>query len=139
MRLQQGFPLVKRPFGRLARELGLSEEECMSRTRRLMEKGYLASIRPVVDAAAAGYKSCLVAMNVEKDSVAAVAEAINKRQEVTHNYLRKAELNLWFTFTYESEQVKEACFSALRRMKGVRGLLELPSEKTYKIGLVLAV
>jgi DNA-binding Lrp family transcriptional regulator len=138
-RLQHGFPLVKRPFERLGKDLGITEQECMGRTQALLDRGYLRYIKPVVDARASGFASVLVALKVRPRHVDRVAQAVSGKQEVTHNYLRASELNLWFTYTYESDAKKRRFFRDLRHMKGVVELFEFPTEKTYKIGLVLAV
>jgi siroheme decarboxylase len=138
-RIQQGFPLEKRPYAKIAEESGISEQFCMERIKALMADGCLRYIKPIFNASSLGYKSVLVGMKVSRSRADDVAKVISDRREVSHNYLRQGELNLWFTFTYESEPEKNTFLSTVRSLDGVEELCEFPSEKTYKIGLKLAV
>jgi len=76
--------------------------------------------------------STLVAADVPEDRLDEVAEIVNRRPEVTHNYRRDHRLNLWFTLTASSEGRLDEIFGDLRRLTGI-GLYSLPAEKTYKI------
>ena len=60
-RLQESVPLVPRPFAALGRELELTEDEVLSRTRRLKEAGIIRQIGPIFSSRRLGYHSTLVA------------------------------------------------------------------------------
>jgi hypothetical protein len=48
-------------------------------------------------------------------------------------------MNLWCTFTYENSSEKDDFLKKLALLPGVKKCREFPSEKTYKIGLMLEV
>ncbi|HOX28981.1 MAG TPA: hypothetical protein PLQ76_07510, partial [bacterium] len=50
-----------------------------------------------------GYTSTLVAAKVGPDDVDRAAEVINSFPQVTHNYERDGEFNVWFTVIARSD------------------------------------
>jgi DNA-binding Lrp family transcriptional regulator len=138
-RLQQGFPLVKRPFLVIAEQLGCTEESCLQATQRLIDEGTLRYIKPIINARELGYHSVLVGVKVASTHIEQVAQAVSRRGEVTHNYQRQGPVNLWFTFTAVSPEITAGFLDEVRNMAGVDEVLELPAVKTYKIGLQLEV
>ncbi|MCK5090425.1 MAG: Lrp/AsnC family transcriptional regulator, partial [Hyphomicrobiaceae bacterium] len=75
--LQDGFPLVPRPFAVAGEQIGLSEVELIERVRRLREAGLLTRFGPFFDAAAMGGAFCLCAMAVPVDRFEEVATKVN--------------------------------------------------------------
>jgi len=96
--LQENFPLVLNPFEKLGRRLKLSEEEVISRIKRLKSLGIIRRIGPIHNPEASGFKRTLVGMSAPEDKLKKAVELINSFKEVTHNYLRKDDtFNLWWT------------------------------------------
>lgn len=137
--IQTRFPLTPRPFRSIAEIAGITEEECLSHLRKLADNGVLRTIRAVVNWRKAGLSTTLVGVCVKQESLERVAAAINQYEQVTHNYARAGDRNLWFTLIYESEEQKTGLFKNITNLDGVEDLKEFPAEKTYKIGLVLDV
>jgi siroheme decarboxylase len=137
--VQKDFPLQVRPFRALGKRLGISEERCIRMLKALSRRGILRAIKPVFAWKKLGFESVLVGMEVDDSSVAAVAAVISRAPGVTHNYLRKGPLNLWFTFTCESKRDASSFVRAVRALPGVKRCREFPSLEIYKIGLVLNV
>ena len=54
-----------RPFETVAREAGMTEDEVMERTRRLLDERIIREITPIFDTTALGYSSMLVAAKVD--------------------------------------------------------------------------
>ena len=48
----------------------------------------------------------LIGMKVQPNNIAEVAEELQHIDEITHNYSREGELNLWFTLIYSSANQK---------------------------------
>lgn len=79
-----------------------------------------------------GYKSLLIAIKVYNNQEE-VIEYINSLINVTHNYLRDNEWNIWFTFNYSSEDQLNQLLEKLKSFDQVEDYMLLPSEKTVKI------
>ncbi|MCX7725465.1 MAG: Lrp/AsnC family transcriptional regulator [Chitinispirillaceae bacterium] len=137
--IQHNFPLELYPFEIIAKQIGITEEECIEILKKLQDEGILREIKPVINWKSVGYMGVLLGITVEPEFVDKVAEAINNFDCVTHNYLRDNKRNLWCTLTYKDNQEKEKIISFIRSLQGVKDLKEFASEKTYKIGLLLDV
>ena len=67
--LQDGFPLVPRPYEDKAAELGLSEQELIDRIARMRESGIVTRFGPFLNAERIGGGFCLCAMAVPPGSL----------------------------------------------------------------------
>lgn len=131
--IQSDFPLEPRPYQVLGQRLGLSEEEVLSRLRRLRETGVIRRIGGNFASRRLGYASTLCAARVPPDKLAAFENKVNEYPGVTHNYRRDHDLNLWFTFIAPSMEEIEESLAEIARETGVREIYNLPAEKTFKI------
>jgi DNA-binding Lrp family transcriptional regulator len=134
---QSEFPITERPFRNLGRKLKLTEEETLLRLRKLKEQGLIRRIGPVWDAKSLGLSSLLIAFKVPAGRVEKAAAIINRSKGVTHNYLREAEYNLWFTLTAMDEKALKRQLQKLVRRAKPLGVLKLPATIIYKIGVKL--
>jgi len=113
--LQYEFPLAKEPYRELATRLDTSEDEILTRIRRLKADGVIREIGPIFNSKMIGLASTLVALRVPEHAVDRAAQIINSYAGVTHNYEREGEYNIWFTITAASE---EGLASMLEEIKG---------------------
>jgi len=136
-RLQDGLPLHARPFVEVAGELGIGENDLITRTRRLRDSGVLTRFGPFFDAAAMGGAFCLCAMAVPADRFDEIADAVNVFDEVAHNYERDHTLNMWFVLATETPEAIEA---TARRIEAATGcdVLLFPKLEEYFIGFKVA-
>lgn len=105
--LQDGFPLVSRPFSVVGEQIGTSEADVIKRVYRLREAGVFTRFGPFFDAEALGGAFCLCAMSVPDDRFEDVTTMVNAHHEVAHNYERSHALNMWFVLaTQTSEQIE---------------------------------
>ncbi len=136
--LQDDFPLTTRPWDALADRLGTTAEDVMGRVRRLKEEGVIRRIGPVLETDRVGLTArTLVLMKVPLERMEKVAGTVSGFDEVTHNYERDHEYNLWFTLiTPSQERLKEA-LAAIIDATGVPedDVLNLPVTERYKIGV----
>lgn len=130
--LQNNFPLSARPFQDMARQLGISEEEVLQRTRRLKTEGLIRRIGGVMDSKSLGFTSTLCAAAVPAERVDEVAAIISQNPGVTHNYLREHVYNIWFTLTCQSPQERQKQIAQLEAETGCR-IQSMPTRKLYKI------
>lgn len=133
--LQSGFPVTRRPFEALGRELGISEQEVLARVRAMYNCGIIRRIGPSFESRKLGYASTLVAAKVPQDQLENVAGIINSYQEVTHNYLRDCEYNLWFTLISESQDKLDCLINEIKQKTGIQDMVSLPAKRIIKLKL----
>ena len=57
--------------------------------------------------------------------------------EVTHNYIREDEYNMWFTMITRSEENLINILEEIKRNTGLEEIMSLPSVKLFKIKVAL--
>lgn len=132
--LQLDFPLVHKPFQELGKALGLPEDEVIRRIKRLCKEGAIRRIGPIISTKKTGGVSTLVAMKVPEERVEEVAGIINQYDEVSHNYLRPANYNIWFTLSAESEERMQEILREIEEKTGCE-VMNLPTKRLFKIGV----
>ena len=139
-RIQGHIPLCRKPFLKLATELGVSEEEVINTIRELKEERLIRQISPIYDTRAVGYDSSLVAFKVNPKRVEEVAEFVSSHPGVSHNYQREHEFNLWFTIAVPPDSILglDETVSLMAQLTSVEEFLILRTVKTYKIGVKLS-
>ena len=139
--IQQAVPLVARPFEKIAEQLDLTEAEVLARLHRIRERGMISRMSAVFDTRSLGYESVLVAAKVPADRVDAAAAAINEHPGVSHNYLRTAEYNLWFTLAVPPDSNLGLANTAAKLVErsGATSYRLLPATRVFKIGMKLSL
>ena len=128
-------PISERPFLELAKILNTTEDHVLERLRYLKEHGYIRRIGPFFDSGKLEYKGTLVALKVKEGYMQQVAEFINRYPGATHNYEREGEYNLWFTLLTHSEEKRKQILDEIKAQEGVEKLMNLVSNKKYKINV----
>ncbi len=130
---QRDFPLEPRPYARIARNLGLSEQQVLDHLKGLKERGLYSRIGAVVRPNTIG-ASTLAAIRVPPRRLEQVAAFISAQPEVNHNYQREHVINLWFVVTAADIR---AVADVLARIEAETELevLDLPLQKSFHIDL----
>jgi len=132
--IQTDFPVTSRPFGELAAQVGVTDEEVVDRIRRLKADGIIRRMGATFDSSKLGYASTLCAMKVPVERIEAVAEIINSYGNVTHNYLRDdPRFNVWFTVIAESQERIDEILDEIREKAGIATILNLPAVRLFKV------
>ncbi|RMD64897.1 MAG: Lrp/AsnC family transcriptional regulator [Alphaproteobacteria bacterium] len=134
--LQDGFPIVERPFAAVAAQLDLDEDEVVARIRRLLDAGVLSRFGPLYDAERMGGGLTLAALAVPPERFDEVAGIVNAFPEVAHNYARDHALNMWFVIATERPQQVRSVIEAIEAASGLP-VLDLPKIEEYFLGLRL--
>ena len=128
--LQEGIPIVPRPFAEAARALDMAEDALLTRLRRLLDIGAATRFGPLINADAAGGAYMLAALAVPQERFDAVAALVNAHNEVAHNYARDHRFNMWFVIAAPSRQRIEAVARTIERETAL-AVLRLPKLKEY--------
>ncbi len=136
--LQDDFPLTTRPWDALAGRLDTTVEDVMKRVGRFMEEGVIRRIGPVLETDRVGLTArTLVLMKVPPGRMEEVAGIVSGFDEVTHNYERDHEYNLWFTLITPSQERLKGALASIIDATAVPqdDVLDLPMTRRYKIGV----
>ena len=131
--IQKDFPLVEEPFKAVAAKAGISEDETLKRIKNLKDEGIIRRIGAVFDSKKMGYASTLCAARVPKEKLKKFVTVVNSYPGVTHNYRRKHDYNVWFTFIAPDEETLKKSLGEIRDKTGVTDIISMTAAKTFKI------
>ena len=135
--IQWTFPLVSQPFHEIAKKFDISTEVVKERLKNLKKSGVLRQLSAIFDTRKLGYKSSLVAMEIESDKLESVARQINRHPGVSHNYEREHQFNLWFTLATPPGTDLKTEVDKFKKIPGILKIRMLPTIKLFKIGVKL--
>jgi siroheme decarboxylase len=131
--LQKEFPLIEQPFLVVAEKCGISEDETISRIRKMKDEGIIRRIGAVFDGNKLGRVSTLCAARVPEEEIDHFVEIVNANKNVTHNYRRNNEYNIWFTLSAATAAEMEAFLTDVKEKTGVTDILDMRAVRTFKI------
>ena len=135
--IQWTFPLVSQPFYEIAKKFDISPEAVKERLKNLKKTGILRQLSAIFDTRKLGYKSSLVAMEIEPDKLEYIASQINRHPGVSHNYEREHQFNLWFTLATPPGTDLKTEVDKFKKLPGILKTRMLPTIKLFKIGVKL--
>jgi siroheme decarboxylase len=130
---QEGLPLVERPFLALAEELGVEEDQVIALLADLRDQGVIREVSAFFDPRQLGYRSTLACLKVPPERLDEVAALLAAMPEVTHNYLRDHEYNVWFTVIAASAARVRQLLERIAERTGCGPVHDLPAETLFKI------
>ena len=93
---QAGLPLVPRPWDEVARQVGATPQEVITRVRQMLDSGVIRRIGAVPNHYAIGYRANGMSVwDVDDTRVDALGETIARSGLVSHCYLRNRNLPQW--------------------------------------------
>ena len=137
--LQKEFPLVERPYLVIADRLGISEDDVLARVQRLKDGGVIRRIGAVFDGPTLGRVSTLCAARVPEDKIEMFVSVVNRSKNVTHNYRRSHDYNIWFTVSAPSAEKLAAFLADVKDKTGVTDILDMRTTKVFKIDASFSV
>ncbi len=133
--IQKGVPFDPDPFARLADAVGTEAASVLARLRAWKADGKLREISAILEGAALGYDSALVAGRVPVGGIDTAAAAVGSHPTVTHSYLRDHAYNLWFTLAVPEGMGLEQTLAILGEEAGGVEFHPLRRTRTFKIGV----
>lgn len=130
---QHDFPLVSRPFKKIADEVGTSEDVVIETLNQLQSDGCVSRVGAVFRANSIG-ASTLAAMAIPEHELESVAAMVNEYSEVNHNYQREHQYNLWFVLTANDEHTLNAVLDDIELRSG-HSVMYLPMIEDFHIDL----
>lgn len=131
--IQYEFPLAADPYAELATGLDAHADEVHAAVVRLRAGGIIRRIGGLFDAAALGYRSTLAAARVAPERLEEAAARASAWNEVTHNYERSGEFNLWFATIARNRKRLRRILDDVRSCPGVETVLDLPAIRRFKL------
>ena len=94
--MEDGLPVVSRPYAEVARRIGTSETEVMTRLQRLLDEGVIRRIGLIVRHRSLGFvANAMVVWDIPDAHVDAVAKRLSEHPFVTLCYRRPRRLPQW--------------------------------------------
>ena len=135
--MQNEMPIDKRPFRILGEKLLLTENEVLTRVNKLKKEGIIRRIGGIFNSRKIGYTSTLCVAKVPENKIEEVAACVNDYHEVTHNYIREDEYNMWFTVITHSEENLNNILEEIKRKTELDEIISLPCVKSFKVKVAL--
>jgi DNA-binding Lrp family transcriptional regulator len=123
--LQEGVPLVSRPFQALAGQLDMSEEELLKTIEDFLRRGIIRRFGAVMRHQDLGYvANAMIVWQVPEDRIEEVGGIMAGFQEVTHCYQRPAYPPDWpyNLFTMVHGRKREDCQEIASRLAKAGGI-----------------
>ncbi len=123
--LQEGLPLVSRPFLALAEKLGITEDELLAKVQDFAERGVIRRFGAAVRHQDLGFVSnAMVVWQVPEERIEEVGRLMATFDEVSHCYQRPARPPDWpyNLFTVVHGQTPEDCREIAARLSRASGI-----------------
>jgi len=116
--LQTDIPVVKRPFLKMAEQIGITEDEFLKSMNHLNDQGLIRRFGATIKHQKSGFKAnAMVAWKVDEDRVEKTGNIMATFREITHCYRRDPapgwEYNL-YTMVHASDE--EECHALVKKI-----------------------
>ena len=139
LRIQKNFPMVAKPFEVIGNELNISEEEVINILQNEKDGNVIRQTSAIFDTKRLGYKSSLVAFEIDEDKIDEAVKILNSHPGISHNYERNHSFNIWFTIAIAPNSTLglEQSVEILAKLTKANDYIILPTLKLFKIAVKL--
>jgi len=135
--LQEGLPLVSRPFSAVAEKLGITEDMLLDKIRDMMKRGLIRRFGAAVRHQDLGYTSnAMVVWNVPEDDAERAGAIFSGFSEVSHCYQRETGGDwIYNLYTMVHGRTVNECWDLARSISeaaGIEDYMVLFSERELK-------
>ena len=134
-RLQENIPFEVRPWELIAGELNIKEDFLLKKIAFFKKKGIIRRISATFSPGKINSVSTLVAVKATPGNIGRAAKKINFYPEVTHNYRRNGEYDLWFALVAKDKLRIAEILRRLKMDKNIEKISEFPAVKLFKINV----
>lgn len=123
--IQNGIPLVSRPYRAMAAQIDMSEEELLAAVEDLLRRGIIRRLGAAVRHQDLGYvANAMIVWQVPEDRIDEVGGIMAAFPEVTHCYRRPARPPDWpyNLFTMVHGRKREDCLEIASRLSAASGI-----------------
>lgn len=133
------FQLTKKPFEQIAKELNTTEEIVLNILKEEKKNKIIRQTSAIFDTKKLGYKSSLVAFEIDEKDIDNAVEILNSHPGISHNYERNHTYNIWFTLAIapNSKSNLEETVDILSKLTNTKDYIILPTLKLFKISVKL--
>ncbi len=131
--IQTGFPITHAPYTEIGEKVGVDEDEAFNRVKAMFDGGVIRRIGGSFDSRGLGWTSTLCALKVPSDKIEEAAKVVSRYANVTHNYERNHEYNLWFTVIAPDTDEVDRILKEIHRDSGFGPVRNMPLIKKFKI------
>ncbi len=132
--LQGNFPISDQPYLEVAQQLGISEDELLSRLQTMLDSRTLTRFGPMYNIQKLGGSFSLCAIRVPAERFEEVTEIVNAFPEVAHNYERDHKFNMWYVLATESPEQIIQTNQAIEARTGLK-VYNMPKIQEFFVGL----
>lgn len=132
--IENGLPLVKRPYAEVGTKLGMTESEVIQRIERLQQEQLIKRFGVIVRHRELGYKAnAMVVWDIPDDKVSEYGRCLGKFTHVTLCYQRPRRLPQWpyNLFTMIHGRDKEEVLANVESIANECGLAEVPRKVLF--------
>lgn len=124
--MQEGLPLVSRPFSAMAEKLGITEDSLLNKIRDMMDRGLIRRFGAAVRHQDLGFTAnAMVVWKVPESGAEETGKIFSGFSEVSHCYQRKTSGNWEHNlFTMVHGRTEEECRAAARAMSEASGIVD---------------
>ena len=121
--LQRDIPVVKRPFLKMAKQIGITEDQFLAILKDLNDKGLIRRFGATLKHQNSGFKAnAMVAWKVNEDRVEKTGDIMTTFEEITHCYRRNPapgwKYNL-YTMVHASDE--DECHAIVKKISKAVG------------------
>lgn len=116
--LQEGLPLVSRPYLQIADKIGITESELMDKISEMIDRGMIRRFGAAVKHQELGFTAnAMVVWDVPDDKIMVVGDTMSQFREVSHCYQRPRRPGWPYNiFTVVHGQTRAECESLVEKI-----------------------
>lgn len=122
--LQDGLPLVSKPYLQIAQKIGISETELMDKIKEMIDRGIIRRFGAAVKHQDLGFiANAMVVWDVPEDKATLLGQMMSQFKEVSHCYQRPRRPGWPYTiFTVIHGQAREDCERIVQKIAQKTGM-----------------
>ena len=124
------------PTRNSAMKINMDENELIEKVKNLKQKELIRKIGPKINIKKLEKRvTALLAARVKSENIDDVVKEINQLNEVSHNYERTHDYNIWFTLSAKDQESFEKIINKISHLNGIDDIISLPTIKFFKLNV----